>query len=165
MEIVVVPNIDVVKRGVLIGSAVKLGSESSGVSAWRNLSQSLVLLAAITRVVGIPQMVFTNLIMATHGNRITAWPLMSSMVARGCKSAMHSRGGYWKLIVVIVPIFDHRDGHYVRPNRVAFKYLDFKKDVDPNAHVRMFNFAVKTNVETSKKYIINVFSYTLKDTT
>jgi hypothetical protein len=33
MEIVVVPSIDVVKRGVLIGSAVKLGSESSGVSA------------------------------------------------------------------------------------------------------------------------------------
>ncbi len=29
----------------------------------------------------------------------------------------------------------------------------------------MFNFVVKTNAETFEKYIINVFSYTLKDTT
>ncbi len=29
----------------------------------------------------------------------------------------------------------------------------------------MFNYVVKANVKTSEKYIINVFSYTLKDTT
>jgi hypothetical protein len=61
------------------------------------------------------------------------------------------------------PILDHKNGHYVRPNRVAFKYLDFKKDVDPDAHVKVFNSLVKANAETSKEYIINVFSYTLKD--
>jgi hypothetical protein len=38
MEIVVAPNINVVRRGVLIGSTTKLGSGSSGVSTVRNLS-------------------------------------------------------------------------------------------------------------------------------
>ncbi len=78
---------------------------------------------------------------------------------------MNSRGGYQKSYVVTILILDHRDGHYVRPNKVAFKYLDFKKDVDPNAHVKMFNFAVKENAKTFKEYIINAFNYTLKDTT
>jgi hypothetical protein len=35
---VIVPNIDVIKRGVLIGYATKLGSGSGGVSAIRNLN-------------------------------------------------------------------------------------------------------------------------------
>ncbi len=51
----------------------------------------------------------------------------------------------------------------MRPNRVAFKYPNFKKDVDPNIHVRMFNSIMKANVGTSEEYIINVFSYTLRD--
>jgi hypothetical protein len=29
----------------------------------------------------------------------------------------------------------------------------------------MFNFVIKANVETFEEYIINAFSYTLKDTT
>jgi len=62
-------------------------------------------------------------------------------------------------------IFDDKNSHYVKPNRVDFKYFDFKKDADLNANVRVFNFAVKTNVETSKKCIINDFSYMLRDTT
>jgi hypothetical protein len=92
---------------------------------------------------------------------------MSSMAIRGYKSvnAMNPKGGYWELFIVDAPIPDYKNGHYVRPNRVAFKYLDFKKDVDLDAHVKVFNFAVKANVETFKKYIINVFSYTLKNTT
>jgi hypothetical protein len=92
---------------------------------------------------------------------------MKSMVVGGCKNAdvMHSKGGYWKPIVVIASIFDHRNGHYVRPNRVALKYPNFKKDVNPYAHVRVFNFVVKTNAKTSEEYIIYVFSYTLKDKT
>ncbi len=53
----------------------------------------------------------------------------------------------------------------MRPNRAALKYLDFKKNVDPNAHVKMFNYAMKANTETSKKHVINVFSYKLRDTT
>jgi hypothetical protein len=68
-------------------------------------------------------------------------------------------------IVVIIPIFYHKDAHNVRPNRVAFKYPNFKKDVDPYAHVTVFNSIVKANAETSKKYIINVFSYTLRNIT
>jgi hypothetical protein len=35
---IVVPNMHVVKRGVLIGFATKLGSKSGGVSTRRNLS-------------------------------------------------------------------------------------------------------------------------------
>jgi hypothetical protein len=82
--------------GVLIGSVTKLGRISSGVLVRRNLSRSLTLPIVTTRVLGIPQMVFINLIMATHGNRTINQPLMSSMAIGGCKSAdvMHSRGGY-----------------------------------------------------------------------
>ncbi len=50
----------------------------------------------------------------------------------------------------------------MRPNRVAFKYHDFKKDVDPNAHVRVFNYVMKGNAKTFEKYIINAFSYMLR---
>jgi hypothetical protein len=46
---------------------------------------------------------------------------------------------------------------------VALKYPDFKKDVDPDVHVKVFNSPIKVNVETSEKYIINVFSYMLRD--
>jgi hypothetical protein len=48
---------------------------------------------------------------------------------------------------------------------VVFKYHDFKKDVDPNVHVRMLNFVIKINAKTFEKYIINVFNYMLRDTT
>jgi hypothetical protein len=53
--------------------------------------------------------------------------------------AMHSRGGYREPIAITIPSLDHKDGHYVRPNRVALKYPDFKKDVNLDAHVKMFN--------------------------
>jgi len=99
-----------------------------------------VLLRAIIRVVGI-----LNLKTTTHGNKIANQPLMNSMVAGGCKSAnaMYSKRGYQEPIIVIALILDHRNGHYVRPNRVALQYPNFKKDVDLNVHVRMFNFLVK----------------------
>jgi hypothetical protein len=71
VEIVVTPNIDVVKKGILIGFIAKLGSGSSGVSARRNLSRSSALLITTTGVVGTPQMVFTNLITTTHVNKTT----------------------------------------------------------------------------------------------
>jgi hypothetical protein len=69
------------------------------------------------------------------------------MVARRYKSANAAdlRGGYQKPFVVTAQICDHRDGHYVRPNKVAFKYPNFKKDVDLDVHVRMFNSIVKVN--------------------
>jgi hypothetical protein len=54
---------------------------------------------------------------------------MSSMDVGRYKSVnvMNLRGGYQEPYVIIAPILDHRNGHYVRPNRVAFKYPDFKK--------------------------------------
>jgi hypothetical protein len=72
------------------------------------------------------------------------------MVLGRCKivDAMDSRGGYQE------PILDHRIGHYVRPNKVALKYPNFKNDVDPHAHVKMFNFVVKENAKTFEEYII-----------
>jgi hypothetical protein len=38
VETIVVPSIDVIRRGILIGSIAKLGSELGGVSTIRNLS-------------------------------------------------------------------------------------------------------------------------------
>jgi len=55
----------------------------------------------------------------------------------------------------------------VRLNKVTIKYPDFKKDAsaDVDVHVRVFNFTMKANAETFEKYIINAFSYTLRNTT
>jgi len=167
VEMVVVVGIDVVRREILIGFVTKLGSRSNGILARRNLSQSSMLLTTTTRVVGIPQMVFINPITTSHGNMTVDQPLMSSMIVGGRRSAnvMHSRGRYRELIILTTPILDHRNGHYVKPNRVVLKYLDFKKDVDPYVHVKMFNSIIKENVKTSKEYVINAFSYKLKDMT
>jgi hypothetical protein len=139
VEMVVSPNINVVRRGVLIGFTTKLGSGLGGVLAIKNLSRNLTLLTITIGVIGIPQMVFTNLMITIHMNKTTNRPLMSSMVVGGYKSidVVHLRRRYQELIVVIVPILDHKDGHCVKPNKVALKYPDFKKDVDPNVHVRM----------------------------
>jgi len=54
VETIVAPNIDVVKRGVLIGSIIKLGSGSSGISVIRNLSRSSALPTSTTGVVHTP---------------------------------------------------------------------------------------------------------------
>jgi hypothetical protein len=92
---------------------------------------------------------------------------MNSMAIKRCKNAgaVHSKGEYQKPIVIIIPILNHKNGHYVKPNKVALKYPDFKKDVNPNVHVKMFNFVIKANAKTSLNYIINAFSYTLRDMT
>ncbi len=92
---------------------------------------------------------------------------MKLMVVGGCRSidVVHSKGRYRKPIVVTTLILDHIYGHYVKPNKVAFKYLDFKIDVNLDVHVKIINSLVKSNAETFEEYIINVFSYTLKYTT
>jgi hypothetical protein len=164
---IVTPTMDVVRDGVLIGYGEKLGSGSGGVSTRKNLNGSLALPIATITIIATLQMVFTNPIMTTHVNRTTNGPLMNSMVAKGYKNvdAMNPKRGYQKPCTVIAPIFHHINDHYVRPNKVALKYPNFKKDVDPNVHVKVFNSILKTNVETSEKYIINVFSYMLKDIT
>jgi hypothetical protein len=92
---------------------------------------------------------------------------MSSIVTRRYRSkdVENLGGGYRKQSIMIARIPNHKNGHYVRPNRVVFKYLDFKKNVNRNVHVRVFNSVMKVDVKTSEKYIINVFNYTLRDTT
>jgi hypothetical protein len=151
VEIVVAPSIDVVRREVLIGFPTKLGSGLGGVLVIRNLSRSLALPTTTTRVVGIPQMVFTNPITIIHVNRIANRPLMNSMATKRCRSVdvVHSKGGYREPIVITIPILDHRNGHYVKSNKVTFKYPDFKKDVYLDVHVRVFNSEVKENANTS----------------
>jgi hypothetical protein len=92
---------------------------------------------------------------------------MSLIVVGGYKNTdvKNPRGGYQEQFVIPVGTPNHKNGHSVRPNMVVLKYLDFKKDVDLNAHVRVFNFVMKANAETPKKYIINVFSYMLRNIT
>jgi hypothetical protein len=45
---------------------------------------------------------------------------------------------------------------------VALKYHGFKKDVDLNVHVRVFNSVVKANAKTFEEYIINALNYMLR---
>ncbi len=87
------------------------------------------------------------------------------MATRGYKTidAKNPRGGYRKPSIITAKILDHINGHFVKPNKLALEYPDFKKDVDLNAHVKMFNSRVKANAKTSKKYIINAFNSKLKD--
>jgi hypothetical protein len=87
---------DVVRKGVLIGFATKLGSGLGGILAKRNLNRSSTLPIIITRVVGTFQMVFTNLVMTTHVNRTPNRPPMISMATRGYRSVnvMNLRRGY-----------------------------------------------------------------------
>jgi hypothetical protein len=81
-----------------------LGSELGGVLVTKNLSWSSTLPIATTRVVGTPQMVFTNAITTTYVNRTTDQPLMSSMVIGGYKNvnAVNPRGRYQEPFVINV---------------------------------------------------------------
>jgi hypothetical protein len=87
VETIVVLTMDIVRRGILIGSAKKLGNGLGGVSTGRKLNGNTTLPTTITRVVGTPQMVFTNLIMIIHVHRIADQPLMSSMAIGRYKNA------------------------------------------------------------------------------
>jgi len=53
VEMVVAPNIDVVRKGVLIGSVTKLSSGLGGVSTRRNVNRSSMLPTTNIRSVGI----------------------------------------------------------------------------------------------------------------
>ncbi len=110
-------------------------------------------------------MVFTNLIMFIHVNRTANQPLMSSIATEGTKIQKNPRKGYWEPFVITTRIPNHRNGHFVRPKKVALKYPNFKKDVVLDVHVKVFNYVVRTNEKTSKECIINVFSYMLRDIT
>jgi hypothetical protein len=93
--------------------------------------------------------------------------LTSSLVVGRYKSidVRNLRQGYREPFVVIIGITNNKNGHSMRPNKVTLKYPNFKKNVNANVHVRVFNFAMKANAKTFEEYIINAFSYTLKDTT
>jgi len=56
-------------------------------------------------------------------------------------------------------------GLVAKPYRLAMKYLDYKEDVDLNAHVKVFQAVIRANGKTFEEYIINAFSYTLRETT
>jgi hypothetical protein len=75
------------------------------------------------------------------------------------------KGRYQEPSVVITKIPNKKNDHFVRPNMVVLSTLTSKKNVDLHVHVKIFNFAMKANVETLEEYIINAFSYTLKDIT
>jgi hypothetical protein len=86
VETIVTLNMDVIKRGILIRSTVKLGSGLGGILVTRNLSRSLALPMANIGVVGTPHMVFTNPITIIHVNKTIDRPLMNSIVVGEYKS-------------------------------------------------------------------------------
>jgi hypothetical protein len=45
---------------------------------------------------------------------------------------------------------------------VTRPYPNYKKNVNLDVHVRVFNVTIKTNGETYEEYIINAFSYALR---
>jgi hypothetical protein len=63
VETIVVPNMNVVKRGIVIGPPIILGHELSEFLTRRNLNRNLTPLVTNIGVVVTPQMVFTNPIM------------------------------------------------------------------------------------------------------
>ncbi len=161
------PNMNVVRRGVVIRFTTNLDHGLGRFSMGRNFNENSRLPIIIIGIVGTPQMVFTSPIMIIHVNKTTYQPLMSSMIVGRYKNTYveNRKRGYLEPFVITQGIIDHKNGHFVKLNGVALKYPDFKKDIDLDVNVRMFNFVVKANAKTSKEYIINVFSYMLKDMT
>jgi hypothetical protein len=43
------------------------------------------------------------------------------------------------------------------------QYPSYVKNIDPNAHIRVFKKAIKANGETMEAYIINMFGFTFRD--
>ncbi len=124
MKLVVPPNTNVVRGGVLIGYATNLGHGLGGISVGRNLNQSSRLPIATIGVIKTHQMVFTNLIMTTHVNKIVDQPPMNSMVVGRyrCTDSENLREGYREPFVVTAQILTHRNGHLLKPNMVVLKY-------------------------------------------
>jgi hypothetical protein len=52
---------------------------------------------------------------------------------------------------------------YSRPYKKPFNYLKYKKNFDPNAHVRVFKATIKANYEMIDEEISNWFNFTSKD--
>jgi hypothetical protein len=52
---------------------------------------------------------------------------------------------------------------YFRPFKRPLNYLEYKKNYDPDVHVRVFKAAIKVNNETTNEEIKNMFNFTLKN--
>ncbi len=74
-------------------------------------------------------MMFTNPIMTTRVHKTIDQPLMSSIAIRGYRStdAKDPKGGHQEPSIIIQGISNHKNGHFVRPNKIALKYHDYKK--------------------------------------
>ncbi len=70
VEIVVAPNTNFVRGGIFIRFVMNLDCGLGRVLERRTLNRSYELLTETIGVVGTPKMVFTNLIMTTHMNKI-----------------------------------------------------------------------------------------------
>jgi hypothetical protein len=51
-----------------------------------------------------------------------------------------------------------------KPYRQPLNCPKYVRDFDTNAHVRVFKVVIKENGETNDEKIVNLFSFTLKDT-
>jgi hypothetical protein len=51
-----------------------------------------------------------------------------------------------------------------KPYHRPFNYLEYVKDFDPNAQVKVFKVAIRTNNEIDDAKIVNLLSFTLRDT-
>jgi hypothetical protein len=92
---VVVTNMNVVRKGVIIEPLINLGYGSDIFSTRRNLNRSLGLPTVNNGVTMTPQMVFTNPIMTIHVHKTTDRPLVNSIFAGGYKgiNAEDPKGG------------------------------------------------------------------------
>jgi hypothetical protein len=111
VETMFVPIMDIVRKGMVIGSATNLGRGLGGVLVKRNLKKSSKLSVVNTKVVGTPQTVFTNPIRTIHVR-----PPMSSINVGGYRSidAENSKGGHREPSVITHGIPTHRNGHFVK---------------------------------------------------
>ncbi len=60
----------------------------------------------------------------------------------------------------------HSDTPPLPPNKPdcwSLNYLEYVKDFDLDAHVKIFKVAIKANSETNDVEILNLFNFTLKD--
>ncbi len=52
------------------------------------------------------------------------------------------------------------------PNKLyrwPFNYLEYVKDFDPNVQIKVLKTAIRANGETNNAKIVNLFSFTLRD--
>jgi len=50
-----------------------------------------------------------------------------------------------------------------KPYHRPLNYLEYVKDSDPNAHVRVFKASIRANSETNDAEIVNMFNFIFKD--